>query len=119
VIYNPLQDLDDRLATVKLVAGKVTLVAPRLWPELIAIGTAREPWHLDRLADDALRLLHRVDTASDPVLLDHPEVRQAGKRLEARLLVATQEIHTDSGRAHYGFRCRHRSGPRGDLSELV
>lgn len=97
-IYNALGALEDRLATVKLVAGKLTLVAPRLWPDLVAIGSAQQPWQLDALTEDTRALLDRVAAADDPVLLDSPNLRESGKQLEQRLLVVAEEVHTDEGR---------------------
>jgi len=96
-IYNALGALEDRLATVKLVAGKLTLVAPRLWPDLVAIGSSQQPWQLDGLTGDARALLDRVAAADDPVLLDSPNLRESGKQLEERLLVVGEEVHTDEG----------------------
>lgn len=97
-IYNALNALQDRYATVKLVAGKQTLVAPRLWPDLVAIGSARQRWQIDGLLDEDATLQDQIESATHPVLLDHPDLRAAGKRLEQRLLVAGEEIHTEEGR---------------------
>ncbi len=97
-IYNALGALEDRYVTVKLVAGKQTLLAPRLWPDLIAIGSARQRWQLDGLSEDDLALLDQIASATHPVLLHHPDLRAAGKRLERRLLVVGDEVHTDAGR---------------------
>jgi hypothetical protein len=98
VIYNALESLGDRLATVKLVAGKLTLVAPRLWPDVVAVGSARSSWQLEGLASDDVALLDRVGSARDPVLLDQPNLRAGGGRLEERLLVAAEQVHTDEGK---------------------
>ena len=97
VIYNALGELDDRFATCKLVAGKLTLVAPRLWADLVAIGAGRRRWQLDGLAEADLALLDRVASAADPILLDRPELRAAGKRLEEKLLVNSEGVHTEDG----------------------
>lgn len=97
-IYNALGALQDRYATVKLVAGKQTLLAPRLWPDLIAIGSARQRWQLDSLSEDDLALLDQIASATHPVLLHRPDLRAAGKRLEQRLLVVGDEVHTEAGR---------------------
>ncbi len=32
------------VAVTKLISGKVTFVHRKLWPALLTIGTAREPW---------------------------------------------------------------------------
>ena len=97
VIYNALGELDDRFATCKLVAGKLTLVAPRLWANLVAVGAGRRRWQLDALSGADLALLDRVASAADPILLDRPELRAAGKRLEEKLLVTSEGVHTADG----------------------
>ncbi len=43
VLYNALGELDDRFATRKLVADKLTLVAPRLWADRRARRRRRHP----------------------------------------------------------------------------
>lgn len=97
VIYRALVSLDERFATCKLVARKLTLVAPRYWAGLAAIGVARSPWQVDRLSESDLGLLDQVEARSEPLLLDQPALRARGRRLEARLLVAARDIHTDAG----------------------
>ncbi len=98
VIYNALEELDGRFATCKLVSKKLTLVAPRLWPDLAAVGRSREAWQMDGLSMDELDLLDRVGASSVPVLIDQPSLRSAGRHLEERLLVFGEEIHSDTGR---------------------
>ncbi len=98
VIYTALEELDDRFATCKLVSKKLTLVAPRLWPDLTTVGGSKEDWQLDELSTDELALLDRVEASSVPVVIDQPSLRSAGRRLEDRLLVSGEEIHSDTGR---------------------
>jgi len=38
-----------------------------------------------------------VASAADPILLDRPELRTAGKRLEEKLLVTSEGVHTEDG----------------------
>jgi hypothetical protein len=97
VIYGALESLDDRFATCKLVARKLTLVAPRLWPDLAAIGSAGLDWQCDGLSPAELDLLARASSAAGAVPLDQPGLRAAGRRLEERLLVAAHDVHTDAG----------------------
>ena len=97
VIYNALGALDDRFALCKLIAGKLTLVAPRLWPDLAAVGESKRDWQLDRLSPAEVGLLDRVESSSVPVVLDQPEMRSPRRRLEKRLLAAGHEVHTDAG----------------------
>ena len=91
-IFRALQELDDVL-TVKLIAGKVTFVHPRLQPAVAAVGAAREAWQMRGLSPAARRLLARVDRDGS-VRASGP----ASKELQLRLLVNAREEHTESGR---------------------
>jgi len=77
---------------VKLVSGKVTSIHRPLWPAIVAIGTAREPWQLEGLSTEAKALLKKTDggrqveASGDPV-----------RELEARLLVHAMSVHTEGG----------------------
>jgi hypothetical protein len=78
--------------TTKLISGKVTFIHRRLWPALMAIGRAREPWQVAGLTAAARSLLDRVDREG--------HVRASGlpaRQLEKKLLVASSEVHTESG----------------------
>jgi hypothetical protein len=46
---------------LKLLSGKATYLHRRLRPELMAIGTAQEPWQLDGLSTSAKEMLKRVE----------------------------------------------------------
>lgn len=94
-IFDAAGELDDHadVATFKLVEGKVCFVHRRLWPALIAVGSAREAWQLEGLDGDARALLERVEREG--------RVRASGKAakaLEARLLAASAQVHTESGK---------------------
>ena len=78
--------------TTKLISGKVTFIHRQLWPALMAMGQAREPWQLVGLTAAARSLLERVDHEG--------QVRASGvpaRQLEKKLLVASSEVHTESG----------------------
>ena len=47
-----LEDHPDVMIT-KLVSGKVTFIHRKLWPEILAIGAAREPWQVEGLSPSA------------------------------------------------------------------
>jgi hypothetical protein len=81
------------ITTAKLVSRKVTFVHRSLWPQLIAVGRERAPWQMRALESDSMALLTRVD-AERRVMASG----KGAKRLELRLLVAGQEVHTESGR---------------------
>ena len=86
-----LRDHPDVLM-VKLVSGKVTFIHRPLWPAIVAIGTAREPWQMEGLSKEAKALLkkagrdRRVFSSGDPV-----------RELETRLLVHAASVHTELG----------------------
>jgi hypothetical protein len=86
-----LDDHPDVLST-KLVSGKVTFVHRRLWPALIAVGRAREPWQMSGLDREARVLLARVDEEGRASASGKPAAQ-----LERRLLVASRQVHTSSG----------------------
>ena len=87
-----LADHPDVLVT-KLLYRKDTLVHRALWPALLAVASAREPWQLAGLSAPARRLLARLDRGDGPIRAIGAPV----KELEARLLAPAHEIHTDSG----------------------
>jgi hypothetical protein len=95
VIFNTAGDLEDHpdVAPFKLVSRKVTFVHRRLWPALVAVGGARAPWQTRGLAAPAKKLLAKVDADSS---LQASGV--AAKTLEERLLVASRQEHTPSGK---------------------
>ena len=80
-LFDAIERLERELATVKLVAGKETLVARRLWPALAAVGAGRERWQVERLDDGARAWLARVD-ASDCAGC-HEAVRKGAQWLKA------------------------------------
>jgi hypothetical protein len=76
----------------KLMDGKVTLVHRRLWPELLAVATAREAWQTEGLSRDASKLLRQVEQEGGLVATG-----PAAKELERRLLVHGEQFHSESG----------------------
>lgn len=88
---------------LKLLSRKMTYVHRRLWPELIAIGTAQEPWQLDGLPAPAKSMLNKVEERG-ALRMDEIKGAHGGKdksadarMLEARLLVFGDDVHTASG----------------------
>jgi hypothetical protein len=93
-IFEAAGILDDHadVATFKLVEKKVCFVHRRLWPALAAVGGAKARWQTDGLDDVARALLAQVEREG--------RVRASGKAakaLEERLLVAGEQVHTESG----------------------
>ena len=77
---------------VKLVDDKLTLVHRRLWPALLALALAREPWQTRGLSRAARALLLRLEARSE---LELPGA--AAAELETRLLALGRSVHTPSG----------------------
>ncbi len=92
---------------VKLLAGKLTWVHRRLWPELHAVGSERAAWQTLDLPVAAARILEAVADrgrvrADDPTLVrlseTKDELRAAIAAVERRLLVHVTSEHTEHGR---------------------
>jgi hypothetical protein len=87
-----LRDHPDVLL-LKLISGKLTFVNRPLWPAIVAIGTAREPWQMDGLSKEAKALLEKTDSQEGKVESSGDTVRE----LETRLLVRATSVHTERG----------------------
>ena len=96
LIFSVLSELADHrdVLFTKLLYRKDTLVHRSLWPAVLAVGSALDQWQVQGLSADAKRLLERLKKGGEPVR----GVGAPVKELERRLLVTTQEIHTESGR---------------------
>ena len=103
-IFAVLVELDREAITAKLVGGKLTLLHRRLWPALAAVGRSDEPWQHEGLKRDARIVLDRVHTdgaaRTDRIALPEGsrKVGTVADDLERRLLVASTQVHTESGR---------------------
>jgi hypothetical protein len=99
-IYDILQAVEGHqdVLLAKLLAGKVTLIHRRLWPALLAVVTAREPWQLEGLSQVAVEGLAALDQA-DASGGESPALsRTVTKDLESRLLAHAESVHTASGK---------------------
>ena len=87
---------------MKLISGKVTYVAKRLWPSVLAVVRSGESWQtrsLGRTGKDLYRLVQEVGE------VDTIEARRAfgpalvgeAKKLERGLLVHSEQFHSESG----------------------
>jgi hypothetical protein len=96
LIFAVLSQLADHpdVLFAKLLYRKDTLIHRPLWPAVLAVGRAREPWQTRGLSDGAKRLLERLDRGESPVRAGGAPV----KEIEVRLLATAREIHTESGR---------------------
>ena len=88
---------------LKLVDGKVTLIHRSLWPDVLAMATCGAPWQVEWLPRREAELLELVENDGrvviDAALADRFDAspKHFGKSLEARLLVLSANVHTDSG----------------------
>ena len=89
----------------KLVSKKVTYVHRRLWPLVIAVGSARQVWQMSGLSRTAKLLLASVDRAGR-IRTDNARIKRrlkgksvgdAARELEIRLLIHSEEVHTEAG----------------------
>jgi len=103
-VCNQLANHPDVLV-IKLVSGKVTFVQRRLWPAVISVANAREPWQLQDLSDMACTLLEsvtkehtlRIDLFQKSAHLNSKALSDAARELERKLLVYGESVHTSSG----------------------
>ena len=92
-VYDALEDHPDVLI-LKLISGKVTYIHRTLWPQIVAVGRAREPWQMKGLSAAARKLLAAVGAA--PVEPGRKSGRTASE-LERRMLVFSAQFHSASG----------------------
>jgi hypothetical protein len=103
-VNEKLEDHPDLLIT-KLISRKVTFVHRNLWPEIVTIGTANEPWQMKGLSAAAKTFLKTVEKAGavQTDKLDWPSLPSTAKLgdlardLERKLLIHAEQIHTASG----------------------
>ncbi len=88
----------------KLISGKVTLVHRKLWPEILAIGTARAPWQMKGLSKSARNLLEMIDEQgslrTDQLAWPKSGTAKPGeaaRELEKKLLIHAGQFHTETG----------------------
>lgn len=93
------------VASAKLVAGKDTWIHRRLWPALLSVGAAREPWQVAERSSLARQLLAVVSRDGEAQTDQLDELRHFGRKalgeaareLERALLVAGDSVHTAAG----------------------
>jgi hypothetical protein len=92
-----LEDHADVLI-MKLVSNKVTFVHRKLWGHIYSIGVAREDWQLKKLSLVAKRLLKALeDQGSLQTNKLGKEFGPPAGELESRLLLHSNQVHTESG----------------------
>jgi hypothetical protein len=78
--------------TCKLYGGKVTFVHRTLWPAILAVAQAGEPWQSASLSSKARLLLERIEREGSVTTSGKP-----AKEIESRLLARGEQLHTTSG----------------------
>jgi len=78
--------------TCKLYGGKVTFVHRMLWPAVLAMAQADEPWQTAALSSEAHRLLEQIEREGSVITSG-----KAAKEIESRLLAHAEQLHTKSG----------------------
>lgn len=105
-IFSTLGQLEDHRDVIftKLISGKVTLVHRKLWSEIFAIGTSYAPWQLKDLSKSARALFDKVNKQgslrTDQLDWSKAEKTKPGdmaRALEKKILVHTEQFHTESG----------------------
>jgi hypothetical protein len=89
----------------RLVSGKVTFVHRKLWDYVLTICTSMEDWQTRSLSNEARSLMRKVgqrgQVRTDRVggaSLSGRSVSDAARELEKKLLIYSQEIHTEKGK---------------------
>lgn len=105
-IYALSDELQRRsdVMVVKLVGGKLTYVHERLWPALLGVAMAQEPWQTTKLSAESKWLQSRL-AEKGRIRLDQMlhadwaarDLARAAKLLESRLLVFSEEFETERG----------------------
>jgi hypothetical protein len=98
-LYRILQGVEEHpdLLSTKLLSGKVTFVHRSLWPALLAVVTAREPWQVTGLSPGTTQWLAALDEAGSPAADVTQPSRTVIKEVEARLLARGESVHTAEG----------------------
>lgn len=107
---------------VRLISGKVTYVHRRLWPAVLAVAMAREPWRTRALPSGARKPLAAVDRAgtlrldrlAKPGTARSRSLRRHARLLEERLLARVEDFHTPSGAHAKRMESWHRWRRRGE-----
>jgi hypothetical protein len=96
LIFAVLAELADHpdVLSVKLLYGKDTLVHRRLWPALLAVAMAEEPWQFKDLSAAGRKLQATLNETKGAVRSSGGTV----KEIESRLLAHAEQVHTESGR---------------------
>jgi len=106
LIYNLSQELEDDtdILIVKLLNKKITYVHKRHWNALFSIVLEKSDWQIKGLKPDHKNLFRTIQKrgsvrADDASFKNTPtEIGKQASKLEERLLVYSQSLHTESGK---------------------
>ena len=96
-------DANPDAMTTRLVSGKVTYLHRRLWSDLLTLATSRDEWQtrgLSRAAHRILRLVLKKGELRMDLLNakgSTPSLAKGAREIERRLLVYSDEVHTETG----------------------
>lgn len=102
-LSNELMDAIDILA-LKLINKKITFLSQTHWSEVVAAGREKAPWQMVKLTPAHRNVLDLVDSAgclqADDLRFKKSvaEVGKIGSKLEERLLIFSESVHTESGK---------------------
>jgi hypothetical protein len=101
IVTQALEDHPD-VTIVKLISKKVTFVHRKLWLTLLSASAARDEWQLKNLSKPAELLLNEIDQ-HDTLFTNSvkkslaTKIGDAARELELRLLIHSEQFHTESG----------------------
>ena len=120
LIYNALGTIEDQVACKLRQQARVTLVAPRLWADLVSVPAARSNHGNSRDCPSTQRVCSIggvVIASRDP---RHPRIEVDGKRLEERLLVSgMRSTPTVAGHVKASSPGAVEEGPRSERSAAL
>lgn len=102
-ISNELAD-DHEILAVKFINKKITYLDSRHWDAFFAIAMSQAEWQLKRLPPDSKRLYDKILEnkelrADDTSFKKSPaEIGKIASKLEERLLLFSDNVHTESGK---------------------
>jgi len=102
-IFAVTQLLEDHpdVTITKLISRKVTLVHRKLWTRLFAVATGRDEWQIQGLSRPTALLLKQVEKEgtllTNNIKRSDTKIGDAARELEFRLLIHSDQFHTESG----------------------
>jgi hypothetical protein len=92
-IFRCLGSFDPTAVATRLIMRKVTYVHRRLWPALVTLGGAQQPWQMDALPSESRQFLARIARGESTVANG-----ATAREIQDRMLAVAHEVHTPSGK---------------------